>query len=109
MAALLMEDVLKAVSDLRNEMQAQVAELKLELEKVRSSHSELITSSPATDTHGVSQETLVIMAAVVTSYLGKKVRIKSARHAQPPSAPANVWAQHGRIVNHVSRNWPRAR
>lgn len=41
----------------------------------------------------VSDETLAILAAAVTSFLGKKVKVRSARLVSPLSS----WAQAGRV------------
>jgi hypothetical protein len=56
----------------------------------------------------VSPETLVVIAAAVTAYLGKKVRIRSAKMVRPPHEAVSAWAQHGRMLVHSSHN-PRAR
>jgi len=42
-------------------------------------------------------EMLVVIAAAITSFLGKKVRIRSARLAHPPYEVMNSWAQQGRV------------
>jgi len=42
-------------------------------------------------------EIMSIIAAAVTTFLGKKVRIRSARMLQSPYEVINPWAQQGRI------------
>lgn len=98
MAVLTIEDVQGAVNELRRDMQAQIAELRSEIEDLRARQSGAGGPDPVTRgtvTEGVSPDTLAIMAAVVTAYLGKRVRIRSARHVPAPE-PFNPWAQHGR-------------
>jgi methylmalonyl-CoA carboxyltransferase large subunit len=50
----------------------------------------------------VSPEMLVIIAAAVTAYLGKKVRIRSAKILQSPYEVVNPWSQQGRALVHAS-------
>lgn len=100
MAALVMEDVRREVDALRREMQSEISSLKAELEAVR--------ARQAAATMDVGEETLAVMAAVVTAYLGKKVRIRSARQTQA-SSDFSAWAQHGRSINHESHHLPHAR
>jgi hypothetical protein len=54
----------------------------------------------------VSPETMAVLAETVSGFLGKKVRIRSARkipmpppqRAHPPSDGADAWAQQGRVL-----------
>ncbi len=52
----------------------------------------------------VNAEMLVIIAAAITAYLGKKVRIRSAQLLQTPFELFNPWAQQGRVVIQASHN-----
>ena len=45
----------------------------------------------------VGAETLVIITAAITAFLGKKVRIRSARRLQSPYEIINPWSQQGRV------------
>jgi len=56
----------------------------------------------------VTAETLVVIAAAVTAFLGKKVRIRSAKMVRQPREVVSAWSQHGRVLVHSSHN-PRAR
>jgi hypothetical protein len=56
----------------------------------------------STEKEEVTPETLVVIAAAVTSFLGKKVRIRSARLLRPVSSGANLWALQGRVAVHAS-------
>ena len=50
----------------------------------------------------VSRETLLVIAAAVTAFLGKKVRIRSARRLQTPYEIINPWSQQGRVFIQAS-------
>jgi len=59
----------------------------------------------------VSAETLAMIAGVVTSFLGKPVRIRSAKMLQSPYEIVNPWAQQGRVfvqASHTLRSWGRS-
>jgi methylmalonyl-CoA carboxyltransferase 12S subunit len=59
---------------------------------------------PSTSTESVSPEIVVVIAAAVTAFLGKKVRIRSARRLQSPYEIVNPWAQQGRVIVQASHN-----
>jgi len=52
----------------------------------------------------VAPEMLVVIAAAVTAFLGKKVRIRSARMLQSPYEIVNPWSQQGRVFVQASHN-----
>jgi septal ring factor EnvC (AmiA/AmiB activator) len=52
----------------------------------------------------VTPEILVMLAAAATAYLGKKVRIRSAKMLQSPYEIINPWAQQGRVFIQASHN-----
>ncbi len=56
----------------------------------------------------VTPEMLVVIAAAVTAFLGKKVRIRSAKMVRLPREAVSAWSQHGRALVHSSHD-PRAR
>jgi len=110
MAALSLEDVLAAVETLRRETQTQLAALRSELDTLKGQRAGASAAKPeAAGSDEVSPETLVMMAAVVTAYLGKKVRVRSAKMLQTPYEIINPWAQHGRVIVHASQNLQRGR
>ncbi len=49
-------------------------------------------------------EILVVIGAAVTSFLGKPVRIRSAKMLQSPYEIVNPWAQQGRATVQASHN-----
>jgi hypothetical protein len=51
----------------------------------------------------ITPKTLSVIAAAVTEFLGKKVRIRSARMVQAPYAVAS-WARQGRVMVQTSHN-----
>ena len=50
----------------------------------------------------VTPEMLVVIAAAVTTFLGKKVRIRSAKMLRPAFEGANLWSHQGRVSIHAS-------
>ncbi len=52
----------------------------------------------------IAPDTLVILAAAVTAFLGKKVRIRSAKMLGTPYEIVNPWAQQGRVIVQASHN-----
>lgn len=52
----------------------------------------------------VTPEILVMIAAAVTVFLGKKVRIRSAKMLQSPYEVVNPWSQQGRVFVQASHN-----
>ena len=51
----------------------------------------------------IAPETLAVIAASITAFLGKKVRIKSARTIPAPYA-VKAWARQGRLIVQTSHN-----
>jgi len=58
--------------------------------------------SAAATENAIGAEVLVVIAAAVTSFLGKKVRIRSAKMLQSPYEVVNPWAQQGRVFVQAS-------
>lgn len=52
----------------------------------------------------VTPEMLVVIAAAVTAFMGKKVRIRSAKMLQPAFEGENPWSLQGRISVHASHH-----
>ncbi|MGP8227008.1 MAG: hypothetical protein ACLQGT_12745 [Terracidiphilus sp.] len=52
----------------------------------------------------VTPEMLVVIAAAVTAFLGKKVRIRSAKMMRPAFEGANLWSLQGRVSIHASHH-----
>jgi len=59
--------------------------------------------APARSPHEVTPETLSVIAAAVTAFLGKKVRVRSAKVLQTPY-PTDRWVRQGRVMIQTSHN-----
>ena len=90
MGALRLEDVQATVDALRRDMQGQIDGLKAEIAALKAARPATVAEAE------IGDETLAILAATVTAYLGKKVRVRSAKLLSG-SHDANPWAQHGRV------------
>jgi ribosome maturation factor RimP len=86
--------------------QAEVKRLQDELEALKKRFEErlaaLETMVPKPEEH-LSVETLAVISAAVTAFLGKKVKIRSAHLLHPTSQ----WAQAGRAIVMASHNLKR--
>ncbi len=94
MSALTLEDLMAAVESLSGEMRA----MRVELDALKSD----VAGIQAERAAEVEPETLVMLAAAVTSYLGRRVRIRSARQVKPGQDGAPAWARHGRAAIQTS-------
>ena len=52
----------------------------------------------------ITPDLLVMLAAAVTTFLGKKVRIHSAKVLHSPYDAASAWSQQGRVLVQTSHN-----
>jgi methylmalonyl-CoA carboxyltransferase 12S subunit len=59
-------------------------------------------AQPQQTAEELAHETLVVIAAAVSAFLGKSVRLRSARLIQPVEGSA--WAQQGRVFVQASHN-----
>ncbi len=55
------------------------------------------------ESQDITPETLSMIAAAVTAFLGRKVRIRSAKLLSPPGEVAR-WTRHGRAMVQTSHN-----
>jgi hypothetical protein len=108
-------DLIQPVSERQKTMEGQLSELAqavmaLEARLAVLGHSvapTAVTEAVRREQEEVTPETLVVIAAAVTAFLGKKVRIRSAKLLQK-LAVASAWAQQGRAAVHGSHH-PRLR
>jgi hypothetical protein len=56
------------------------------------------------DEEDVTAEMMAVIAASATAFLGKKVRILSAKLLQSPAEGVNAWSQQGRVFVQASHN-----
>ena len=113
-------ETIQAVQKRQEATESRLAELTVALKAIEARLAELskpvaapVTSSAAkeavsSEKNEVTPETLVMIAAAVTAFLGKKVRIRSARLVRPASGGANSWSLQGRVAVHASHH-PRLR
>ncbi|MFP4362068.1 MAG: hypothetical protein ACLFTG_15540 [Alphaproteobacteria bacterium] len=101
MSASTLDEVMAAVEGLRGEVHAMRAELDVLQAAVAALEGRQAALDAAKDAE-VSPETLVMLAAAVTSYLGKRVRIRSARQVAPGQEGGPTWARHGRAAIQTS-------
>jgi Na+-transporting methylmalonyl-CoA/oxaloacetate decarboxylase beta subunit len=101
------ESQLGALAGALRALEARVAERS---QQAATAAIEEAVAQPAADRNEeeVTPETLVMIAAAVTAYLGKKVRVRSAKLLLPPSQAANPWVQRGRTLVQCSHH-PRLR
>jgi methylmalonyl-CoA carboxyltransferase large subunit len=89
-------------------LEARVAELSKApaTDSVAEMKVEPVAAKPAAhrESEEITPEMLVVMAAAVTAFLGKKIRIRSAKVLQQPREAANSWSQQGRMLVHASHN-----
>jgi methylmalonyl-CoA carboxyltransferase 12S subunit len=118
------KDKIQAMSERQLAMERQLGELANAVKTLQARVAELsqpAASAPVVDvktsaakvtahreTGEVTPEMLVVIAAAVTAFLGKKVRIRSAKMLQSPNEVVNLWSQQGRMLIHASHH-PRIR
>jgi hypothetical protein len=101
-----LDEVLQAVDGLRAEvatMRAELSALRAVVDGLEARHADEDRAKEAE----LDPETLAMMAAVVTTYLGKRVRVRSARRVTPGADEAPAWARHGRAAIQTSHRLPR--
>jgi len=91
-------------------LQARVAELgapaALKSDSAPVAHADAAAKPSVLGTKAeVTPEILVVIAAAVTAFLGKKVRIRSAKVLQSPYEVVNPWSQQGRVSVQASHNF----
>ena len=123
LSVILRRSLKRTVDDLRREMDER---MNLLLALVKAEHasaeqtrqaSKSVSLSPtpslpvpqpampeARNREDVTPEILVMIAAAVTAFLGKKVRIRSAHMLQTPYEIVNPWVQQGRVFVQASHN-----
>jgi hypothetical protein len=106
----------RTVAELRRELDERVASIAAKLQPApvpqvaqapvvpQSVSAALPTKPPPTPLREeVAPETLLLIAAAVTAFLGKKVRIRSAKMLYAHES-FNAWSQQGRVVVQASHN-----
>jgi citrate synthase len=97
-------DVMAAVESLRADMHAEMEALRARIATLEARQDDAERERDAE----VDPETLVMLAAAVTSYLGRRVRIRSARRVRTGGDGAPAWARHGRAAIQASHHLHRS-
>jgi LPS O-antigen subunit length determinant protein (WzzB/FepE family) len=105
-AAATVEELRRELARLRAEFDSRVAALeqKLAVAAPNVAKPTKPQPAPAPPKQEVTPETIAIIAAAVTSFLGKKVKIRHARRIDSGTTP---WAQQGRAIIQASHNLSR--
>lgn len=91
------EDLQRELARLRAEFDSRLSAIERRLDPPRVAAE----APPKPAPPPVSEEVIAIIAAAVTAFLGKKVKIHHAHLLD--SGPSN-WAQHGRAIIQASHN-----
>jgi methylmalonyl-CoA carboxyltransferase large subunit len=114
-------ELIQAVSERQRAAEGQLSELAVALKALEARVAELSQPAAATIAEAaapasvtkeavhrekgeVTPEMLVVIAAAVTAFLGKKVRIRSAKMLRPALEVANPWSLQGRVSVHASHH-----
>jgi hypothetical protein len=101
-----MEDAIRAISNKAENAQLAVAG---PVAAAVAAPAQVPASAPATaakpsvPAEEIAPEMLLVIAAAVTAFLGKKVRIRSAKMLYSPESN-NAWSQQGRVFVQASHN-----
>ena len=100
---------LNLLSDAVKNLEAEFAQLKKSVPAESTTAAAPVSSPPtpavaAREALEITPDILVVLAAAVTAFLGKKVRIRSAKMLQSPYEIVNPWAQQGRAIVQASHN-----
>lgn len=105
------EHQLNSLTSTLGALEKRVAELSVSTVAKAPARTEAVAPVPKEAVHAVkekaedvSPEMLVVIAAAVTAFLGKKVRIRSAKMLQSPYEIVNPWSQQGRVFVQASHN-----
>ena len=109
----------QAVADLRREMEERLNAISAQVQAAKAGAvvaAPVVTpvappvaipaakvAAPPPPKEEVSPDTLLVLAAAVTAFLGKKVRIRSAKMLYAHES-FNAWSQQGRVVVQASHN-----
>jgi hypothetical protein len=94
-----------AIASVRDQNAAREALPSASLQPEQSAPAVMVNGSTATHVaEEISAETLLVLAAAVTVFLGKKVRVRSAQMLQTPFEIVNPWSQQGRAIVQASHN-----
>jgi hypothetical protein len=105
----------RTIAELRRELDGRVGALEAKMQAASVPAPVQPIAQPATPVltpvvkpvaaprEEVTPETLLVLAAAVTAFLGKKVRIRSAKMLYAHES-FNAWSQQGRVVVQAAHN-----
>ena len=99
-----LNNLIKSLSQRQQATESQLNELAGVIKALEARLCPTATDAEKGAENHVTPEMLVVIAAAVTAYLGKKVRIRSAKLLRAQHAVANQWSQQGRMIIHASHN-----
>jgi hypothetical protein len=99
-----LEELKRELARLRADLDSRVAVFEEKIAAATPLGAETREPAPIATKAEVTPETVAIIAAVVTSFLGKKVKIRNARLIDLGTTP---WAQQGRAIIQASHNLAR--
>jgi hypothetical protein len=99
-----LEELKRELARLRADFDSRVAALEEKIAASTPAGTAIHEATPAPAKAEVTPETVAIIAAAVTSFLGKKVKIRNARRIDSGTTP---WAQQGRAIIQASHNLAR--
>jgi hypothetical protein len=91
-----------AIEALQKELQTLRRDLGERIKALEARLGEAEQQIPEAEEEAVTPETIAVIAAAVTAFLGKKVRVRSARRIFPLGTSS--WAQQGRAIVQASHN-----
>jgi hypothetical protein len=101
MSTITQDPTAAAIEALQKELQAMRRELTDRISALETRMGVAEQQSEAEE-EAVTPDTIALIAAAVTTFLGKKVRVRSARRISGSS-----WAQQGRAIVQASHNLSR--
>jgi hypothetical protein len=99
-----LEELKRELARLREDFDSRVAALEEKIAAATPDGAEIREAAPEPTKAEVTPEIVAIIAAAVTSFLGKKVKIRNARRIDLGTTP---WAQQGRAIIQASHNLAR--
>lgn len=112
-------ELIQAVSERQRAVEGQLSELAASFKALEARVAELSHLAAASvaeaaaqssvakeavhkENEEVTPEILVVIAAAVTAFMGRKVRVRSAKMLRPAFEGANPWSLQGRVFVHAS-------
>ncbi len=99
-----LDDLQRDIARLRRDLELRVSAIEQKLAPGRTSYAAAEAAADEDVRTGVTPDVIAMIAAAVTTFLGKKVKVHSARRIVEAGNP---WAQQGRVFIQASHNLAR--